>query len=353
MLSAFKRNGIRAAVISIFICTFVVTAFAAHSHNEAAAVVNALDLYWISFGGNSDSDPVYLMQIDQMGRVTKTPTRVLFAKQFGSDQGATALAKNGPGKVNLWVIGGFKILYRAIVNTSPVATVGFTSTGLIASDNYGLQATQKSTANFLAVEEGASVLIGEAFGSAGLLTGTKWILSPGAPNFNDTGSVSADGLAATTNRFGTSTGEKLYFQKLTIAGKPTVSPVLMASNVNIGSNDVTSALSNGRRYVAYVVINLANKLYLQIVNSNGGKVGSPILINTPPGRDRQSQVIALDPLGRFVVFTITGKNYGCTNHDVLVYQALDATGHTSGSLKLLAKCGLVGDDIENIDILKQ
>ena len=47
-----------------------------------------------------------------------------------------------------------------------------------------------------------------------------------------------------------------------------------------------------------------DKLFLQIIDENGKKMGKKKLINTPPNREEDAQVVAIDPLGNFVIFTI-------------------------------------------------
>src|SRR3990172_206484 len=112
----------------------------------------ALDLYWISFGGSSNNDPVYIMQINQDGKVTKRPKKVLLASQIGTDNGATAIGKNGSTKLNLWVLGGAEVLYRAVLDKTTLGLLDLKETGVLASDDDALQVTQKRSANFLAIE---------------------------------------------------------------------------------------------------------------------------------------------------------------------------------------------------------
>jgi hypothetical protein len=176
--------------------------------------------------------------------------------------------------------------------------------------------------------------------------------------FSDEASISADGLMLITNRsdFDANSPDKLYAQPLDDKGLPKGTPKLLASFTDMEASDVTDPLSSGLRYVVYVVdtgTTPDDKLFLQKINASGAKVGAKILINTPPNREEDAQVVAIDPMGRFVVFTIQGDQYGCSGQDILVYQKLANTGKKSGPLKVLASCNLVVDDIKNLDILKE
>src|SRR5262245_16549887 len=88
-----------------------------------AGQIQKTDFYWITFSGDSDSDPVFLMQIDSNGNVIRAPKAVFGAARFGSQTGATALGKNG-NKLNLWHWGARDILYRGLINTSTMAAAG-------------------------------------------------------------------------------------------------------------------------------------------------------------------------------------------------------------------------------------
>lgn len=326
-----------------------------------AGAIEDVELYWIAFSGDWDSDPIYVMQIDSLGNVTRAPKIVAAAARFGSETGAIALAKNGTTKLNLWHFGRFNALYRIILNQSTLTPAGFAKIPkVVCTDDDSLQVTQKATSNFLVTEVPGRIL--KAFGlqTNGLVTTQTWSLSPTAPTVNDEGSIAADGMAATTNRnnpdIPTPPPDKLYVQMLASTGHPTGAPKLIATFKDIEASDITSALEGGKRFVVFITDKGTlpeNKLFLQAVGPDGGKQGARILLNTPPTRDQDDQNLAIDPLGRFVVFTIGGNNFGCAGRDILVYQALNPTGHKVGSLKPLAKCGFVKGDIINIDMAKQ
>ncbi len=175
---------------------------------------------------------------------------------------------------------------------------------------------------------------------------------------SDEGSVAADGLAVVSNRGDDSTGadNELYFQRLDENGKPVGDPTPVASFADIESVDVTSALDQGKRFVVYVVDSGTkpdDKIFLQVMSADGKKVGSKININTPPDRQEDNQNVAIDPLGRFLLFTQEGSKFGCPLNDILMYQALNSNGTKRGGAKVLVSCGLVSDDIINLDVLPE
>lgn len=321
------------------------------------ASAQAVDLYWVVFCGDSAVDSVYVMQINQSGTVTKAPVAVLAPAQFGSVIGAAALGKGTNGNLNLWKIGTALSVFRAILNPSTLTVTSISNLGLKVTDEDILQSTNKASGNFLEVEVSNSVLKGYATRAGGTLTGTSWTLTPSAPNLNDEASLSEDGLLATAVRFTgpSATTNQLYVQLLDSAGKPSGSPKQIASFADLEASDVTSLLSTNQRFVAYMVTagtTPANKLLLQPIDIAGNKVGSAKTINSSPLRDEQEQIVAIDPLGRFVLFTIEGSSFGCSGRDILVYQALTSTGAITGGLKVIAGCTFIKDDILDINILK-
>lgn len=58
--------------------------------------------------------------------------------------------------------------------------------------------------------------------------------------------------------------------------------------------------------------------------------------------------IAIDPLGRFVVFT---DNVPSCSHRTLLYQGMDGSGNPVGNLKQLVPCASVSSDVKGIDLL--
>jgi hypothetical protein len=288
--------------------------------------------------------------------VIQQPKAVLDIARYGS--GASALGKLGSGKLILWHWKDSSFLLRAKVGKGTLKASNLKTANLYSFENEFLQVSQNKSNNFIIAEDSSDGSLNRyAVNKQGIPTGQKSAVTPKAPLDSDEASLAADGLAAVTNRYSaTSSKEKLYLQLLDDKGVANGSPKLLAKYKDIEASDVTSLLDNGHRYVVYTVdvgTIPDDRVYLQVVNSTGGKVGKKILINTPPDRDEDSQTIAIDPEGRFVLFTMDGINYGCVDQDILVYQGLTPDGKANGPLKVLANCSLVTDDIMNLDVLKE
>jgi hypothetical protein len=174
---------------------------------------------------------------------------------------------------------------------------------------------------------------------------------------SDEASIASDGLVVVTNRYSpTGSTEKLYIQNLDAKGLPTGAPKLLAKFKDIESVDVTNPLADGSRFVVYTVdagTTPDDRIFLQKISAAGKKIGGKKIVNTPPDRSEDSQTVAIDPLGRFVLFTMGGDNYGCAGSDILVYQGLASDGSPNGPVKVLGSCQLVTDDIMNVDIVKE
>ena len=67
--------------------------------------------------------------------------------------------------------------------------------------------------------------------------------------------------------------------------------------------------------------------------------------------EENDQSIAVDPLGRFFLYTEDGNSEGCDGHDIVFYQALDANGNLSGPRKNIVGCDFIAAENYNDDIL--
>ncbi len=332
------------------------TANAGETVSGAAGIVQSNDTYWVTFSGDCSCDSIFIMQIDGSGNILKAPKAVLDVETFGA--GASALVKLGSSKLVLLHWKSSSYLARAIIDKSTLKASGVTTTGLYSFENEFLHATQKSSNNFLIAENYPNgTLSSYGISSKGIPKSTGSSLAPGAPNDSDEASISSDGLSLITNRYSdTGSIEQLFVQALDEKGSPVGSPKLLAKFKDIESVDVTNPLANGDRFVVYTVdagTTPDDRIFLQTINATGKKIGSKKIVNTPPDRSEDSQTVAIDPLGRFVLFTMGGDQFGCAGNDILVYQALSANGAASGPLKVLGSCDLVTDDIMNLDILME
>jgi hypothetical protein len=320
----------------------------------AAGIVQSSEFYWVTFSGDCSCDSVFVMQIDANGNIIKAPKEVLNVETYGA--GASALVKLGGSKLVLLHWNGFSYMTRAIINKSTLNASAVKNTNLYSIENEFLHVTQKKSGNFLIAEDYADgSLSAVKISKKGLPKSGSTDISPAAPLNSDEASIASDGLFVVTNRFSNTGGkEKLYVQPLDDTGAPVGNPKLIAKFKDVESVDVTNPLPDGNRFVVYTVdagTTPDDRIYLQTINETGKKVGGKKLINTPPDRSEDSQTVAIDPLGRFVLFTMGGDDYGCAGSDILVYQALASDGSANGSVKVLGSCELVTDDIMNLDIV--
>jgi len=347
-------NKLLVAFMCLLITSF--SAFAEEAVTGAAGIVQSNEFYWVTFSGDCSCDSVFVMQIDANGNIIKAPKEVLDVETHGA--GASALVKLGSSKLVLLHWNGFSYMTRAIINKSTLNASAIKSTGLYSYENEFLHVTQKKSGNFLIAEDYVDgSLSGFKISKKGIPKSVSTAVSPAAPLLSDEASIASDGLFAVTNRYSDTGGkEKLYVQTLDDAGSPSGAPKLIAKFKDVESVDVTNPLPDGNRFVVYTVdagTTPDDRIYLQTINPTGKKVGGKKLINTPPDRSEDGQTIAIDPLGRFVLFTMGGDDYGCAGSDILVYQALSTDGSANGSVKVLGSCDLVTDDIMNLDVVME
>jgi len=228
--------------------------------------------YWISFGSDDPTDARYLMKIDNAGNVTIPATAVIPASKVGGVTGSTAISADG-NELNLWTFGTGNAVYRARISTSGLSLLSIKKTSLVAKSQSTLQSSQ-GTKRFLAIEQPSQVMRAYELKSSGLPDNTKWRLSPRTDGGHETGSVSADGLAAISNDLD-SPNDRLYFQKLKSSGLPANNPTVVASGKITGCD--VSSLIGSNRYVLYQTED--GRLFLQVITDAGAKLGAPILLH--------------------------------------------------------------------------
>ena len=316
------------------------------------------ELYWVTFSGDCSCDSIFIMQIDVLGNITVPPKAVLSIAEYGP--GASALAKSGTTKLSLWHWKFSTFLMRATIDKATLKTTSKKLTSIYSGENDFLQVTQNPSNNILLAEVPSGSLKTYPVLANGQLSPQSKEVSPTLNSENDEASISADGLAVVTNRGVDDPNapgvDRLYLQLMDQNGAVKGVPKFLATYKDIEAVDVTNALDQGKRFVVYVVdtgTQPDDKLMLQVVSEVGKKIGGKITINIPPNRDEDAQTISIDPLGRFVLFTMDGLNYGCQGDDILMYQALTPDGKKQGNPKALVGCNFTSNDIKNLDVLKE
>ena len=351
--------GIKIFVFVISLLLMVVLPLKAQEHTPvtgSAAQIQNVDSYWITFSGDCGCDDFYIMKIDQLGNILVPPKAVLAIADVGAN--TAALSKNGTSKLNLYYWNKAGKLSRVILDNTALNVLSKKNTKIATKDGEFLQVTQKDKGNYILGERLTGPLALYQISSTHVPKNPGWDIDANITMTDDEASMSADGLVVATNRsdLDANTPDQLFVQLLDDKGVPQGSAKLIAKYTDIEATDVTNELPNGIRFVVYVVDSGTtpdDKLFLQKIDSTGNKKGNKILINTPPNREENKQTVAIDPLGRFVVFTIQGDKFGCYGQDILMYQALADTGKKSGPLKVLAGCNYSSDDIQSLDILKE
>ena len=321
----------------------------------AAAQIGAVDSYWVTFSGDCGCDDIFIMKIDQDGNILVPPKAVLAIGDVSAN--TSALSKNGTSKLNLFHWNKDAKLTRAIIDKATLKVTSTKKTQIVTKDGGFLQATQKDKDNFVLGERTTGPLALFKVTSTHVPKAPGWDLDADITMSNDEATISADGLVVVSNRsdLDANSPDQIFVQLLDDKGNPKGPAKLIAKYTDIEASDVTNALKDGLRFVVYIVdsgTSPDDKLLLQKIDATGKKKGAKTVINTPPNREEDNQVVAIDPLGRFVLFTMQGDNYGCYAQDILAYQKLTETGKKSGSFKILVGCDHSSDDIMNLDVLK-
>lgn len=325
--------------------------FHAEATNKNSSTSPAL--YWISYTEPVRGFPKVLIQIDGLGNILRGPTRVIRPSNFGGTGScATAIAKNGAEKLNLWFPGkAAKVddpapIYRAVINKNNLELLSVRQTKLQTSNTCEpLQATQRRDNNFLTfqvegdVSSGAGKLAAFGLRPNGLFDGESWQLFVEQTR---SGGISADGKMAFVC-LKSSTSNQLVLQPLGARGRPRGNAQLITGRGG-AYIDITRPLSGERRFLVFLFSReyTVARLVLQVVNAKTGeKIGNKIVLYTDETSDVSGS--AIDPSGGFVIFSI---------RDSLVFQALDSTGHPSGNLKVLVP-HRGRDNIGGVNILKE
>lgn len=300
----------------------------------------AQDKFWITIGTDNDDAqlPIWLMQIDDGGNVTKAPVPIVkFPSSGVSNERPTAMSYDSNGNIIVWFGNdGTLSLYRAIVNKNTLETTSVKKMYSPAEDYNSLQSKQidrrfvSGNGNFDSIQRAFFADAGGTVGS------TSVRLTPGADGKVDKQSVSADGTMAASSR----SSDIINVQPLNSKGRAVGGSYNVPASSSIYDVDITNKLANGRR----ILIVNDNSIFRSVVlNGDTGKpLGNSIqLTSMSPGEEDQE--IAVDPEGRFVVYSIDGSDAGCSDgdHDVLYFQKLDqSTGEPVGSAKAITSCHL-------------
>lgn len=318
---------------------------------------------------------------------------------YGPNGGPTALAlmDKDASQFYLYMVNGQGSIMRMIINKSTLTPSNAVPTILFKGPPDGaefflndfrtLQATQHTSKDWLGsifgpydVQPGNNPdsVKGRCYAfdldAKGKLTGTSNRITPRTADRDQECSISPDGLIAVTNVEKHPEGvvaccttfiyndnnneEHIYAQVLNGNHLPVDDPEIVGvSGPQTSSVDVSNLLSGNRRFVVYNTRSLdtpdtsnGDDLVLQVIDgTTAQKIAAPKTLQSDQEMTMgQWQTIAVDPDGRFVLFTKrplkstppgTDDTLQGTltqgNRDSLYYLKLDANGNASGSPKLL------------------
>ena len=318
--------------------------------------------YWISFtqavpdnpGAPGPVGPKNLMLIDSIGNVLIPSQKVVPQSVVRTNFHApTALRRSG-GRLTMWTVNRNETIIRVKIDKKSLKVISVQNIGIVVGNSMRLQVSQRDIDNFLVTDLASQLGVtptGFHLNDKGAFTGEMTSLFRSEfdcfDGFDCGPSVSSDGkmaiLGYKENKIAT-----LLLQPLTSSGSPKRGSVVVLSGgkgLRAASLDITNPMS-GSRFLVYVEAKFGahQTLYLQVVSANTGTlIGSRIQIAN--GLATAGQSVAIDPLGRFVLYTVSNFPLIGTQ---LMFQALDATGHPSGNPKQIASKVDSG-----VDILKE
>lgn len=164
------------------------------------------------------------MQIDSLGEVLIPPKRIVNWSRIDTAE-STAVAPDGPGRLQVWILGGFpRNVYRALVSKRNLSLISLKKTNLeTETDAAFIDVTQRPSENFLSLGIPASeaqLLTGFGIGSNGSLDKNGWSLSSTPFGTRDRcwgvcgGGISTDGKGAFILDRSSLEHTRLFVQKL-------------------------------------------------------------------------------------------------------------------------------------------
>lgn len=358
---AMRRPSIVGAIASISICLmFVFSSNFVHSATRSRTI-------WVSYQIQPFDESTHqllrisnwIVALDEFGNVLKSPRLVLRQQDIKTEYDSATALRSNKDELVLFVVGGGSPsrIYRATIDKKTLAMLNLVQTQAVSGNKY-LQSTARKENNFLSYGTftGHSTqrmfrVLGRAINEQNQLHNETWFITGtlggdrcffvGGCSF----SVSDDGRAAAyVQPIGTS-DSVLFLQPLDESGRALSERSRIAflrASAEYGllkSVDISNII-NDHRLVAYIESpekpdkKTPDTLYVQKVNLSARPIGDRILVRQCLFLEG-SQSVAIDPLGRFILYVVhfSAKDF----HQNLLFQALDASGHPSGSPKFIAR----------------
>jgi hypothetical protein len=330
--------------------------------------------YWISFSINEGWG---LMQVDALGKVLRAPTVVVPGDMFGPGfKIGSAIAKGPNNDILMWLLGGQQSplggnirIFNAVIDKQTVSTKFAGKTKFTSDHLFFIHVSQKKKNNFLVIQRESNqgpLLIAYDINRTGQFEGTRHRLSSMNLGFESCGlagvivcggGISADGKMAHIIHRPSVFKSQLFTQRLDSEGKPVNDPQLIAdfdspsgTEAGIWAVDITNKLAGGKRFLVYLwspqngFSTQSNYLYMQQIDTKTGeKIGDTVLLY----KYKYMGGVALDPDGKFVMFTIENLDKRFHGKSGLVFLPLDSNGNRTGRAKLIGR-----NAYGHIDILK-
>jgi hypothetical protein len=308
---------------------------------------SAADKYWIAIGGDSEGTkpPIVILQIDADGNVTKSPVAAIPRSAIDGGENVAALAFDPRGNLIVWAgDDDAENVIRFILDKNTLAILKRKAFSSQVGYVDFLQATQP-TPRFIAFDKPAEVYKGFPTDSNGASMGSPFRLVPRyeGGGYHD-GTISADGRMAVLAYEPNSGSYALVVQPLDANGRPQGIPVVKSQEC-LYDLDVSNLLPNGRRFVAYTDCSGSNDVrVLQAVDGSTGALLGGVKLLDPREAGEGNQSVAIDPLGRFVIYDVDSTEVGCpSGQDPLFFLKLNpSTGEPAGTPKRITACDLYG-----------
>ena len=313
---------------------------------------------WISFAGTNSSNVTlpYLMKINASGDILVGPKQILTAAQCAG-QGCFPALTDGIGGNIVMIVARVTTqanFARTIVDKSTLHAGNVKNLGVVQAPNTfpgALQVTQFAAPKFMVVKTDTQNSLAFPLTSKGLVAGSSWRVNPRVESglMFQIG-VSPDALMSWGINLNSSNPPfKIYVQPLNSRGRASGDPAVAGSGINLDSVDITNVLPNTRRFLAYTEegnFTSGKTIKLQVIDGKTGeKVGAPNDIIGGPNTGF-IQNIALDPMGRFIVWNEPSSCGGVITR----FQALSSNGNTTGGIKTLVGCGdiIISDFLDSM-----
>lgn len=314
------------------------------------------DTYWVSFSAD-DGFGIYLMQISETGKILRMPAEVVNEKAIEECDCSTAIGNHGE-YLYVWITNERGHLFGVPVDkkTGKVESKARIFPTLTGTDDV-IACTQNDSLPFIALQMKGNVYKALGVKSNGVVDGNSWRLSPRTDGGAYNAAISPDGeMSVVVNT--DSPMDKIYAQPLRASdSKPSTTPAVIGAGEKVASIDVTNILGNGLRLVVYGDYG-QGKIIAQFIHPvSGVKVGAARkLVNVwnPEGGWQNS--LAVDPLGRFLLFTHYPAK--CNNSDLIYFLPLNASGLASGPAIELVGCSFtkkqgITNDLMGLDLMRE